>query len=198
MWGNNSSSPKSLTKPFQSGAGETTYIAAECEFSGNITLKGNARIDGRIEGSITLTGDLVIGPSAVIRATIQANTISISGEVRGDITATENLELCSSARLYGNIYTQQLKIDQGALFIGSSRLLGDSATADENAYKRVVESDFESIVARVDVGAEETLEDLSDDVLEEAVNGTSDSTLENMSSHSKPVGFVKPTRSKRR
>lgn len=198
MWAKNSSSPKSLTKPFQSGAGETTYIAAECEFSGNITLKGNARMDGRIEGSVTLTGDLIIGPSAVIRATVQANTISISGEVRGDITATESLELCSSARLYGNIYTQQLKIDQGAQFIGSSRLLGDSDTADENAYKRVVESDFESIVARVDVGAEETLEDLSDDVLEEAVNGTSDSTLENMPSHSKAVGFVKPTRSKRR
>lgn len=141
MWGNNSSSSKSLSGPFHTGAGETTYIAADCEFSGNIVLKGNARIDGLIEGTVTLTGDLVIGPSAVIKATIQANTISISGEVRGNITASENLELCPSARLYGNICTQQLKIDQGAQFIGSSRLLGED----------VRESTDESVIASIAV-----------------------------------------------
>lgn len=201
MWGKNSSSPKGLTNPFQSGASETTYIAAECEFSGKITLKGNARIDGLIEGSVTLTGDLVIGPSAVIKATVQAQTISISGEVRGDITATESLELCSSARLYGNIYTQQLKIDQGAKFIGSSRLLEESVVAVESETKKAVESEFESVVDQVAVSAEEPLEDPLEEILEvpeEAVNATTDSTLESVAAQSKEVGFVKSTRSKRR
>lgn len=198
MWGKNSSSPKSIKNPFQSGASETTYIAAECVFSGNITLKGNARIDGQIEGSVTLSGDLVIGPSAVIKATVQANTVSISGEVRGDITAKESLELCPSARLFGNIYTQQLKIDQGAQFIGSSRLLGDNGTTNESAAESAPESEFESVVNRVAVGAEETIEEVLDEVIDEAVNGTSDSTMKNMESHSKAVSITKPTRSKRR
>lgn len=128
MWGKSTpSQTKSISNAFQAGAGETTYIASDCEFSGTLTLKGSARIDGQIEGTISLAGDLIVGPSAVIKATVQANTISISGEVRGDILAREGLELCSTARLFGNIYTQQLKIDQGAQFIGSSRLLGDAA-----------------------------------------------------------------------
>lgn len=128
MWGKNTpSQTRSISNAFQAGAGETTYIASDCEFSGTLTLKGSARIDGRIEGTISLAGDLVVGPSAVIKATVQANTISISGEVRGDVLAREGLELCSTARLFGNIYTQQLKIDQGAQFVGSSRLLGDAA-----------------------------------------------------------------------
>lgn len=179
MWNKNSSNPKSLSNAFQSGAGETTYIAADSEFIGNITLKGNARIDGLIEGAITLTGDLMIGPSAVIKASIQADTISISGEVRGDITARESLELCPSARLYGNISTQQLKIDQGAQFIGTSRLLGDAVEV--------------SGVNRVAVLTGET----NEEPLEEVVNGTPEITLEHTESLGKAVGFAKP-KSKRR
>lgn len=171
MWGKNSISPKNLTSQFQAGAGETTYIAADCEFIGNITLKGNARIDGRIDGSITLTGDLVIGPSAVIKASIQADTISISGEVRGDIIARVGLELCSSACLYGNISAQQLKIDQGAQFIGTSRLLGEAGDKD------AVEIKVESAVENAATSSEETMEE----PLNVAVNG-----------------YSKPTRSKRR
>lgn len=162
MWGKDSLSPKNITNQFQAGAGETTYIAANCEFIGNITLKGNARIDGLIEGSITLSGDLVIGPSAVIKASIQADTISISGEVRGDITARESLELCSSARLYGNISTQQLKIDQGAKFVGTSRLLGEAIEIHTP----------ESIVDSVASGSEEATEE----TLNLAVNGYSKPT----------------------
>lgn len=190
MWGKNSSSPKSLSSPkklsspFQSGASETTYIAAECEFSGNITLKGNARIDGQIEGMVAITGDLVIGPSAVIKATVQANTISISGEVRGNITARETLELCSSARLYGNIYTRQLKIDQGAQFIGSSRLLEDAG-------------DESTVDCAADCEAVDT-EEITEELLEVAVNESSEPTLNNMGSHEIAVGFERPSRSKRR
>lgn len=116
---------KKPTPPFQAGTPETTYIAADCEFSGKLTLKGSARIDGQIEGTISIGGDLVIGPSAILKATIEANTVSISGEVHGDITAKERLELSPSARLQGDIYTQQLRIDQGAHFIGTSRMLDD-------------------------------------------------------------------------
>lgn len=124
MWGKNSSSS------FQAGTGETTYIAADCEFTGKLTLKGNARIDGQIEGTLNVHGDLVIGPSAVLKATIEANSVSISGVVHGEIIAQDSLELCSSARLYGDIHTKQLKIDQGAQFIGTSRLLGEATEAN--------------------------------------------------------------------
>ncbi|HHY26377.1 MAG TPA: polymer-forming cytoskeletal protein [Desulfitobacterium dehalogenans] len=125
MWGK-PESPKRSSSTFQASSSETTYIAADAEFNGKLTLKGNARIDGKIDGHIILSGDLIIGPSAVIDANIKASAISISGEVRGDIVAQETLELCSSARMKGNIFSKQLKIDQGAQFIGTSRLLEDA------------------------------------------------------------------------
>lgn len=125
MWGK-PESPKRTTSTFQASSGETTYIAADAEFNGKLTLKGNARIDGKIEGQIVLDGDLIVGPSAVIHANIKANGISVSGEIRGDIVAQETLELCSTAKMRGNLFSKQLKIDQGAQFIGTSRLLEDA------------------------------------------------------------------------
>lgn len=107
-------------------SGETTLIAAECQITGSIKINGNARIDGKIEGSVHATGDLVIGTSAFLKADIEANTVSIAGEVRGNIKTTDLLELSATARLFGDIFTRQLKIEQGAHFTGKSQLLEET------------------------------------------------------------------------
>ena len=125
MWGKPESTKRN-SGSMQLSSGETTYIAADAEFNGTLTLKGNARIDGNIEGKIVVTGDLIVGPSAVIKANIKANSVSVSGEIQGDVIVQDTLELCSTARLRGNIFSKQLKIDQGARFIGTSRLLEDA------------------------------------------------------------------------
>ena len=89
MWGK-PESQKRTSSTFSANSGETTYIAADAEFNGKLTLKGSARIDGKIQGQIALNGDLIIGPRAVIDANIQAGASSISGEVRGDSVAQES------------------------------------------------------------------------------------------------------------
>lgn len=114
---------KSLTS--QSN-GDTTLIAAECQITGSITIKGNARIDGKIEGTVQATGDLVIGASAYLKADIEAKTVSIAGEILGNIKTTDILELNSTARLYGDICTKQLTVAQGAHFVGKSQLLEEA------------------------------------------------------------------------
>lgn len=107
-------------KPSSSSSSNVTYIADDCEIKGSIDSKGNARIDGKVEGTIRISGDLVIGQSAILQANIEAQTISIAGEVRGNVKAKDLLELASTSRLYGDINTKQLKIDQGARFVGNS------------------------------------------------------------------------------
>ncbi|UWG95775.1 polymer-forming cytoskeletal protein [Dehalobacter sp. DCM] len=97
-----------------------TYLAEDCDLKGSLISDGNVRIDGRIEGTVIVAGDLIIGQSAVLKANIQANTVTLAGEVHGNVTITDLLELSPTARLFGDIKTKQLKIDQGAVFIGSS------------------------------------------------------------------------------
>jgi len=110
-----------------------TLIAADCQITGSVIIKGNARVDGKIEGSIQASGDLTIGPGAVLKANIEAKTVTIAGEVHGDIKAADTLELSQSARLYGDIYSKQLKVAQGACFIGSSKPLEESSVLPANS-----------------------------------------------------------------
>jgi len=107
-------------------SGDTTLISAECQITGSIIINGNARIDGKIEGNIHVTGDLIIGSSACLKADIEAKTVSIAGEVRGNIKTTDLLELNDTARLLGDICTRQFKVEQGAQFTGTSQILDET------------------------------------------------------------------------
>jgi len=119
MFGKKENDRKSITRV--QGSSNVTYIAEGCEIKGSFAAIGNARIDGRVEGPlIHVDGDLDIGPTAVIKAAIEAKTVSIAGEVHGNVRAWVLLELGPTARLYGDIHIKELKIDQGARYIGSS------------------------------------------------------------------------------
>ncbi|MFA6808329.1 MAG: polymer-forming cytoskeletal protein [Eubacteriales bacterium] len=107
----------------KSTSSNITFIAEDCNITGNINSKGSARIDGQVEGTVMIAEDLIIGQTASLKASIEAKTVTIAGEVNGNIVAKEMLELSSTARLYGDISTKQLRIDSGARFVGSSSLL---------------------------------------------------------------------------
>ncbi|NLL53452.1 MAG: polymer-forming cytoskeletal protein [Peptococcaceae bacterium] len=129
MFGRKENDVKPVTK--SSNNSNLTYLAEESEIKGSFIAAGNARIDGKLEGSVHVTGSLVIGPTAVLKADIEAQNISIAGEVRGNVKVNELLELSSSARIYGDIHTKELIIDQGARFIGKSTY--DGSDGSQNA-----------------------------------------------------------------
>ncbi|MCM1564419.1 MAG: polymer-forming cytoskeletal protein [Dehalobacter sp.] len=97
-----------------------TYIAEDCELKGSLVSSGNIRIDGKLEGTVEVGGDLIIGQSASVKANISAATATITGVVCGNIKVEDLLELSPTSRLYGDITAKQLKIDQGAIFVGTS------------------------------------------------------------------------------
>lgn len=115
--------------------GDYTFIAAECQITGSITINGNARFDGKLEGNILATGNLIVGPSANLIADIEANTVSIAGDVHGNIKTAELLELHATARLFGDICTREFMVEQGARFIGSSQILEETAPLIVHGFK---------------------------------------------------------------
>ncbi len=132
MFGKKENEVKPITR-IMSNSPNVTFMAEDCEIKGSFLAKGNARIDGRVEGTISVAGDLAIGSTAVLKANIDAQTICLAGEVRGNVRANELLELSSTARLYGDINTKELKIDQGAHFVGTSTY-DESINANSNLY----------------------------------------------------------------
>ncbi len=99
------------------------FVGAGTSVSGDAEFKGMLRIDGRFTGRVrSEKGSLIVSAGGVVEANIEVASAKINGTVRGDITATGRIEFGRSARVYGNIQTPALVIENGALFEGNCRM----------------------------------------------------------------------------
>jgi cytoskeletal protein CcmA (bactofilin family) len=69
----------------------------------------------------------MVGPQARIEANVTAACVIISGQVVGDVTATERLEIRAPGRLKGNINAPLVVMDEGVLFEGHCSMAGTEA-----------------------------------------------------------------------
>ncbi len=106
----------------------TTILGKGSSFDGKLTFEGAVRIDGVFSGEIETQGTLMIGETAEVKAKIHASQIIIEGLIRGEIIASNSLEIHDSARVYGNLLCPSLMIQKGAIFEGTCRM--ESAVAD--------------------------------------------------------------------
>jgi cytoskeletal protein CcmA (bactofilin family) len=100
----------------------TTHINDGTEIDGKITFSGTVLLNGRVRGEITSTDTLVVGERGVVNASIHAGVVEVSGEVVGNISAAERIELHPSSRVYGDIEAPVVIIDEGALLEGQCRM----------------------------------------------------------------------------
>lgn len=96
----------------------STIIGRGAELQGDFNAKGSARIDGKIDGNVTVEGNLLVGAGASILGNVSAKAVLIGGEVTGNISAPEKAELTATARVFGDIATAVIVIDERAVFQG--------------------------------------------------------------------------------
>jgi cytoskeletal protein CcmA (bactofilin family) len=92
----------------------TAFIDQGSEFSGKLSFKDTVRIDGRFDGEIVSENTLIVGETGHVRANIDSETVILSGEVHGDILARKMIHLHKSARVFGNLQTRSLIVEDGA------------------------------------------------------------------------------------
>ena len=100
----------------------TTLIGKGAECEGDFSAKGSARIDGSINGNVSITGTLIVGITGVINGDISAQAAIIGGEVIGNVTAAERTELTQTAKVIGDINTTLIVIDEKAIFQGGCNM----------------------------------------------------------------------------
>ena len=99
------------------------FVGGGTIVSGDAEFKGMLRIDGRFTGRVrSEKGSLIVSAGGVVEANIEVASAKINGTVNGDINATGRIELGRSARVYGNLQTPSLVIEEGAIFEGNCRM----------------------------------------------------------------------------
>jgi cytoskeletal protein CcmA (bactofilin family) len=106
-----------------------TFVGTEPELSGEITFVDMIRVNGHIAGSVqSRKGTLIVDQAGRVDANVEVAIAVIAGVVSGDIVAHKRVELAPSAKIYGNIWTRSLVIQNGAIFEGACQRLGDEKT----------------------------------------------------------------------
>jgi cytoskeletal protein CcmA (bactofilin family) len=100
-------------------------ISKGTTIKGSISAVGDFRLDGILEGNITLNGKLVVGESGFIKGNIVCQNANIIGTVEGNISVKELLSLNSTAVVKGDIMINRLSIEPGATFSGTCRMLDE-------------------------------------------------------------------------
>jgi len=98
------------------------FLGKDTEFEGKLSFSGAIRIDGKLSGEIVSSGTLIVGESAVIKAQVHVADMIISGEVHGDIFAENKIEINVPGKLFGNIQTPKLVIEEGVIFEGKCKM----------------------------------------------------------------------------
>jgi cytoskeletal protein CcmA (bactofilin family) len=108
-----------------------TFLGKGTSFKGIVTFDGTVRIDGRVEGEVHTGGAVIVGESAIIKGVIAAGSVSISGRVKGSISAQQKVELQKPGILIGDIQSPVIMIEEGAHFHGMSNMGADKWVEEE-------------------------------------------------------------------
>ena len=95
-------------------------LSSDVEIKGTVKFTNDLVVDGKIEGEIFSSGNLIVAENARIKAEVKTATVIVFGKVHGNLTATDRIELKSSAEVIGDIKAKTLSIEAGAIFVGRS------------------------------------------------------------------------------
>ncbi|MBI3243981.1 MAG: polymer-forming cytoskeletal protein [Chloroflexi bacterium] len=124
-----SQSDSSLIPAFSNSHKIQTVIGPGSTLNGTIVAEGGARIDGSFDGNLSVKGPLVIGEGARVVADISAESVSVAGSVKGNITA-KRVDIMRTGRIYGDLITGAFTTEEGGFLRGQVRMT-DGTTPEE-------------------------------------------------------------------
>jgi cytoskeletal protein CcmA (bactofilin family) len=144
-----SASPEpAAPRPATTTTADQATIGKSLVIKGEVTGSESLYIDGRVEGSINLSGNRVtVGRNGVVAANINAREIVVLGKVRGNLTASDRVDIRSDGSLTGDVIAARISIEDGAYFKGGIDIRkGGQAQTKPNGEEKNIPSSAEPAV----------------------------------------------------
>ena len=126
-------------------AGSINIIGIGTEITGDLSTKGDIRIDGKITGDVKSKAKVVIGSTGEVIGNINSESAEVSGFVTGNLNTSEILFLKATANVKGNVSSNKLVVENGANLSGHCQT-GISQT--KSITKNQIDAREEIITAR--------------------------------------------------
>ena len=99
----------------------SNVIGTGTQLRGTLTGSGQYLVRGRVEGNGEIEGSVVLMAGAVWKGNIAADNVIVAGELQGDVTVLDKLELTASAVIHGDLAGPTIAIAEGAVYQGQVR-----------------------------------------------------------------------------
>ena len=109
------------------------FVDSGCTIKGELEVSSYFRVDGRVEGTVRSRSELVVGEGGVVEGEVEVARCIVGGEVRGTIRAAEQVLLHAGAKVWADIHTPALVMEDGAFLEGSVAM--DSQDVKKNTNK---------------------------------------------------------------
>jgi len=108
-----------------------SLLGKGAEMTGEISFTNGLRVEGSIKGKVRSEAMLEIGPGGVVDAEIYIRKISVDGEFRGVIHASDRVEIRRNGKVFGDIFSPCLIIEAGATFDGRCNMSEEKQKAEK-------------------------------------------------------------------
>lgn len=100
----------------------SNIIAKGTTLTGDLETFGNLRIEGKLKGNIKSKSKIAFGQSSEVEGNVLAQNAEVAGHISGTVEISETLILKASAVVDGDIITDKLLVESGAVFNGSCKM----------------------------------------------------------------------------
>ncbi len=107
-----------------------TRLGKDTHLVGTLRFRDSVEISGTLDGKILAEGFLLVQKGAEIHADIKAREIIVAGTVRGNIEATQRLEILETGQIYGNVRTAHFRVADGVIFEGKCEMIRNPDSID--------------------------------------------------------------------
>jgi cytoskeletal protein CcmA (bactofilin family) len=107
------------SRPTQTAPRGNASIGQGIRIKGEVTGSEDLYMDGVIDGKLNLTnGSLTVGPNGTVKADVNAREVIVHGRIDGKVTGRDKVQLMSTSHVTGEVQTERLAIEEGALLRG--------------------------------------------------------------------------------
>jgi len=99
------------------------FLDAGSHVKGELRFETSFRVDGKFTGSVISDGDLMVGESGELEGELHVGRIFVSGTIRGNIDARQRVQIAPGGKVFADVATPSLVIEDGAIFEGRCAMI---------------------------------------------------------------------------
>lgn len=102
------------------------FVDAGSHLHGELHFDSSFRVEGKVEGTVVSDGHLVVGSGGEVQGEVRVGDVFVSGTVRGTVRAARRVQISSTGKVFADLHTPSLVVEDGAIFEGSCSMTRDS------------------------------------------------------------------------